>query len=166
MVGIICKNYFYALAEECYNLTGAHFATLTKNEQESLTTTRELRASTELQELLPSSGSQSNISEIISNAPTSCQGDETVGVDLATAVAVKTLYEKIRRFNDYAGTSKQIQYLYLLQTVLQILLTVIFFTFSLRFKDIKGTAKCSVDEYFPVILLALKICQRCWKERW
>ena len=35
-------NNFYALTEECYNLPGAHFATLTKNnEQEYLTTTTE-----------------------------------------------------------------------------------------------------------------------------
>ena len=127
-------NNFYALADECYNLP--HFASLaSEKDHES-----EPNSCTEQTELIPkiaSSDSQQNI--------------ECVRCDLATAIAAKTLYEKIRRFNDYAGTSKQIQYLYLLQTVLQVLLTVIFFTFNLGFKDIKGTAKCSVDEYFSVI---------------
>ena len=127
-------NSFYALADECYNLP--HFASLaSEKDQES-----EPNSSTEQTELIPkiaSSDGQQNV--------------ECVRCDLATAIAAKTLYEKIRRFNDYAGTSKQIQYLYLLQTVLQILLTVIFFTFNLGFKDIKGRAKCSVDEYFSVI---------------
>ena len=127
-------NSFYALAHECYNLP--HFASLAlEKDQES-----EPNSSTEQTELIPKIATSD-----------SQQNNECVRCDLATAIAAKTLYEKIRRFNDYAGTTKQIQYLYLLQTVLQILLTVIFFTFNLGFKDIKGTAKCSVDEHFSVI---------------
>ena len=124
-------NTFYALAEECYNLPGAHFARLTlKKDQKSKT-----------------KGSERNKSERI-QLYAQAEDSVSVGVDLSTAVAVKTLYEKIGRFNDYARTSKQIQYVYLIQAVLQILLTVIYFGIDVGLKNIKGTAKCSVDEYF------------------
>ena len=113
---------FYTLAEECYNLPGAHFATLTPNYEEESVTTSTIEST-----------------------------EDSAGVDVSTAVAVKTLYEKIRRFNGYVKTSKQIQYVYLVQAALQALLTVIFFILNVCFKNIKGTAKCSVDEYFPVI---------------
>ena len=65
---------------------------------------------------------------------------------------LKRYTKKIGRFNNYVGTSKNVQYVYLIQAVLQALLTVIFFLLNVLVKDdIKGTAKCSVDEYFPVI---------------
>ena len=79
------------------------------------------------------------------------QGEDSVGVDLATTVVVKTLYEKIRLFNDYIRTSHTITNLYLFQACLQFLLTVLFLILNFWFKDIKGTARCSLDEYFPVI---------------
>ena len=76
-------NSFYVLAEECYNLPGAHFATLIKNnEQESLT--RKSSALKELEELLPKSGSQWNMLENKTD-------NTSVDTDLTTAVAVKML---------------------------------------------------------------------------
>ena len=139
-------NTFYALAEECYNLPGAHFARLTLNKDQK----SKRNPSIEQTPLVPS-GSQRNIVEHIQLYS---QGEDSVsvGVDLSTAVAVKTLYEKIGRFNDYVGTSKKIRNVYLIQALLQASLTVIFFTLNVLLKDdIKGTAKCSVDEHFPVI---------------
>ena len=138
-------NTFYALAEECYNLPGAHFARfILKKGQKS-----KRNPSPEQMRLTPS-GSEQNEAE---NIPLYSQDEDTVsvGVDLSTAVAVKTLYEKIGRFNDYVRTSKLIQYVYLIQALLQISLTSIYFGINLGLKNIKGTAKCSVDEYFPVI---------------
>ena len=81
-------NSFYALAEECYNLPGAHFARLTlKKDQKSKTYPKQIR--------LVLSDSEPNIPEDI---PLYSQGEDSVGVgvDLSTAVAVKTLYEKNR----------------------------------------------------------------------
>ena len=125
-------NSFYALAEECYNSPGAQFATLRENDEEAtMTTKRDSGTSIEEQERY--------------------QGEESVGVDLATAVAVKTLYEKIRLFNDYIRTSHKIRNLYFFQACLQFLLTVLFLILNFWFKDIKGTARCSLEEYFPVI---------------
>ena len=145
-------NSFYALAEGCYNLPGVHLARLLakNNEQKYLITCTETRQSSpsELELLFLRCGRVQNTSETI---PPYCPGEDFVGIDLATAVAVRTLCEKIRRFNDYVGTTKQIQYLYLLQAVLQVFLTVTFFILNVQFNDIKRTAKCSVDEYFPVI---------------
>ena len=141
-------NSFYALAEECYKLPGTHFAKLIENEQEPLTAatiTTELISPTqqaEAVELLTSNDNQQN----------SCQGEDTVDIDLATAVAVKMLCEKIRRFDDYLKKSQQIQYVYLFQGLFQAILTITFLSVNAAlFKDIKGTAKCSVDKYFPVI---------------
>ena len=141
-------NSFYALAEECYNLPGAHLAKLAqKNEYTTIPNSRE---SVALNEIL-STGSQRNIEETDSSH---CEGEDSVGVDLATAVAVKTVYDKIKRFNDHIGTSKKIKRLYLLQAVLQVLLTAIFCFLNVWFKNIKRTEKCLVDEfdeYFPII---------------
>ena len=83
-----------------------------------------------------------------------CEGEDSVGVDLAAAVAVKTVYDKIKRFNDHIGTSTKIKCFYLLQAVLQVLLTAIFCFLNVWFKNIKRTEKCLVDEfdeYFPII---------------
>ena len=132
-------NSFYALAEECYNLPGAQFPTLTENNvEESITKTEEPSTSMELEERLPLSARRQSVSE------------DSVGVDLATAVVVKTLYEKIRLFNGYIRTSQIITNLYFFQACLQPLLTVLFFFLNFQFNDIKGTARCSLDEYFPV----------------
>ena len=144
-------NNFYALAEECYNLPGAHFAKFQlaeKNKQVPETSTTQSSSSTPLLSLPTPSASQRDISEHI---PPRCQGEDTFGVDLATAVAVKTLYENIRRFSDYVRTSEQIRYLYSFQAVFQALTTVAFLGINVKFKYIKGTARCSIDEHFPVI---------------
>ena len=142
-------NSFYALVEECYNLPGAHFARLAhKIYQESVTTLpRHTSPYIPLNDF-GESGSQRNLSE---TDPSYCQGWDSVDVDLATAVACTTLYEKIGRFNDHIKTSNRIWCLYLIQVVLQALLIVASFTVNFCLKDIKGTAKCSVDECFPVI---------------
>ena len=144
-------NNFYALAEECYNLPGAQFLPLSQNKQESLTT-RESSAPIELRPLVASTSScrRENVSENTRIAPSTCEGEDFVGVDLATAIAIKTLYDKIRCFTTSVATSQQTQYVYLVQAVLQVLLTAIFFFLSFWFKDIKGTARCSLDEYFPI----------------
>ena len=143
-------NNFYALAEECYNLPGAQFPPLSQNKQKSLTT-RHSSAPIELRLLkVTSSRGRENISENTSIAPSRCEGEDFVAVDLATAIAVKTLHDKIRCFATSVATSQQIQYVYLVQAVLQVLLTAIFFFLNFWFKDIKGTARCSLDEYFPI----------------
>ena len=146
-------NNFYALAEECYNLPGAQLPPLSQNKhaQESLTT-RESSAPIQLHVLVPltSSLGRGTLSENTSTAPSRCEGEDFVAVDLATAIAVKTLYDKIRCFATSVATSQQIQYVYLVQAVLQVLLTAVFFFLNFWFKDIKGTARCSLDEYFPI----------------
>ena len=142
-------NSFYALAEECYNLPGAHLAKLAQK-NESTTTLPDSRESVPLNEFLLT-GSQRNIAETDSSH---CEGEDSVGVDLATAVAVKTVYDKIKRFNDHIETSTKIKCFYLLQAVEQVLLTTIFCFLNVWFKTIKRTEKCSVDEfdeYFPII---------------
>ena len=131
-------NSFYALAEECYNSPGAQFPTLRQSDkEETMATTIVPNVSIEEEEMqnYTSSG---------------CPSEDFVGVDLATAVVVKTLYEKIRLFNGYIRTSQTITNLYLFQACLQAFLTVLFFFLNVWFKDIKGTATCSLDEYFPV----------------
>ena len=138
---------FYALAEECYNFPGAHFARLApNNNQEPITTSATESCS------FGGSSSSGSVRNISKHIPSSCQDEDIVGVDLVTAVAVNTLHEKIRRFNDYVETSQQIQCVYLFQAAFQALLTsTFFFVNNSRFKDMKGTAKCSVDESFPVM---------------
>ena len=127
------------------HLLGAHFARLILEKDQKSKRNRFV----EQTRLVPR-GSERNKLEYI-QLYAQAEDSVSAGVDLSTGVAVKTLYEKIGRFNDYVRTSKQIQYVYLIQAVLQILLAVIYFGIDVELKNIKGTAKCSVDEYFPVI---------------
>ena len=79
--------------------------------------------------------------------------ESKISVDIATAVQVMALYEKVKRFMERIKSSQKIWIVYLIQTSIQICLTVVFVFFNaFHVTSLKGSVKCSVDSVcIPVV---------------
>ena len=68
-------------------------------------------------------------------------------VDVVTAVAIKTLYEKIKRFKECIKSSKRIRRVYLAQTALQCFLTLVFIIINaVNMPNVQRTIKCNINK--------------------
>ena len=68
-------------------------------------------------------------------------------VDVVTAVCIKTLYEKIKRFKECIKSSKRIRRVYLAQTALQCFLTLVFIIINaVNMPNVQRTIKCNINK--------------------
>ena len=146
---------FSALVVECYNSPGTCFGlsqvlwNIPERYQSSdVTWSRSEQNLGEREKLLDEQQDNEHCS--FDSTAQSNQGKNSV--DVATAVAVKTLYEKVKRFKECIKSSIWIKRLYLAQAALQALLALAFIVIDgVNMKNVRGTVKCSLDVYIPVV---------------
>ena len=76
-----------------------------------------------------------------------------ISFDIATAVRVNSLYEKVQRFKERIKSSRRIWILYVVQAVIQAVLTLLFLILNLvLMRNLKGSIKCSVNSVFIPVM--------------
>ena len=153
---------FCVLVVECYNSPGTSFG-LSKvlwnipvcDNPTSERVTSNTQNFHEIETLLDEQ--QDDIPSPALTAPSNHEPSDDV--DVVTAVAIKTLYEKIKLFKKHIKLSKRIWRVYLIQTTLQTLLTLVFIIINaVNMSNIQGTIKCNINKVSLPIEYEYFIC--------
>lgn len=139
---------FSALVLECYNSPGTNFdlpPVFEKSPNRNETSQVE-----NMQNELKLSETEKCIRAGKDNGCTPSSKNE-ISFDVATAVAVTTLYEKVKQFKERIKSSKKILTIYLIQTAIQATFTSVFLVINIvNMKNVKGLVRCSVNVYIPI----------------
>lgn len=148
---------FCVLVVECYNAPGTSFG-LSKvlwnipadnsadmnPTSEGVTSSAQHSDEFEMEKLLDEQ--QDGIPSPSLTAP-STDHESSHDVDVVTAVCIKTLYEKIKRFKECIKSSKRIRRVYLAQTALQFFLTLVFIIINaVNMPNVQRTIRCTINK--------------------